>query len=277
LEPKKIGRPKGPRGVTYTPTLPLEKLCAECKEVKPASEFRILNYTTCVGNRSQKLFPYCKPCVNIRWKRYRLHKLKNRKPLEEPKLCPGCKTIKHPDDFGNHSYITSAGNKSRKLQARCKECRREHRKFARQQHREYEARYRKQHKNSPAFKERAAANFQRNKERIRLRNIAFRKANAELVRQRYIAAIYKRNAFGCDKRKTEIRAAIAEALESYRIGDLYWDVYDAQLIEVPTIDHIVPLSSGGTNTADNFATTSHKNNSSKNSARTISMLLSTDR
>jgi hypothetical protein len=109
-----------------------------------------------------------------------------------------------------------------------------------------------------------AKHFQENKEKIRLRNKEFRDANLENVRLRYLAAIYKRRAFGCDRRKSEVKAAISVALESYRIGDLYWDVYDSRLIEVPTVDHVVPVSLGGTNHEDNFVVTSLANNSSKN-------------
>lgn len=109
-----------------------------------------------------------------------------------------------------------------------------------------------------------AAYFQANKDAIRLRNKRFRDANPEKTRLRYLAAIYKRLARGCDKRKKHIQNAIAETLEAYRVGDLYWDVYSSELIAVPTIDHIVPLAAGGGNGAENFCVTSRANNTAKN-------------
>ena len=84
------------------------------------------------------------------------------------------------------------------------------------------------------------------------------------MRKRYIANIYKKIAMGCDKRLKHVRESIGEVLESYRVGDMYWDVYSSELIEKPTIDHIVPISSGGTNESANFCVTSLENNSSKN-------------
>lgn len=54
-----------------------------------------------------------------------------------------------------------------------------------------------------------------------------------------------------------------ETLSLARVGDKYLDAYSGELIDTPTIDHIVPLSLGGTNDVDNLCVTSLSNNSSK--------------
>jgi hypothetical protein len=108
-----------------------------------------------------------------------------------------------------------------------------------------------------------ADHFQRNKERIRLRNIEERRRNPEKHRLRAVANIARRRAFGDDRKMPEVREAIASALESYRIGDQYWDVYESKLIDVPTVDHLSAISRGGTNAPDNLTVTSRENNSSK--------------
>jgi 5-methylcytosine-specific restriction endonuclease McrA len=73
----------------------------------------------------------------------------------------------------------------------------------------------------------------------------------------------RRIAGGWSKNSKAVRKAIEETLELARIGNQYLDAYTGELIDEPTIDHIIPISKGGTNDADNLCVTSLSNNSSK--------------
>lgn len=240
-----------PKGANQWKPLPAEKRCIDCKAVKPQGDFAIVNYTTGTGKRSQKMKPNCKACQGLRdAKRYVAHPHVPH-GLEKPKYCRVCKSTKPAVEFGR--VKRSSGEVA--LYSNCKSCVRERGK-------KYVSKHRVRRPVDYAIYGRQW--YIANKERIRIRNQEFRKANPEKMRARYIAAIYKRKAFGCDKKNPEVRRAIEATLESYRIGDQYWDVYESKLIDKPTIDHIVPLSAGGDNSADNFTVTSLSNNSSKN-------------
>jgi hypothetical protein len=121
-------------------------------------------------------------------------------------------------------------------------------------------------KNREYFEAQAAAYYEANKDRIRERDKARRKAEKETAKTRWrserLAKKARRDA-GWRKEAPAIQVAVTECLESYRIGNQYWDVYESQLIDNPTIDHIVPVTAAGTHTADNFCITSLENNASK--------------
>jgi hypothetical protein len=228
--------------------LPTQKKCSLCDAVKPATDFYSVAYTTPIGTRLRKLKPGCKACETIkRLARYRETYVPHPRQYEPPKVRDAkaerlAKRLANPEQF-----------------------------------RAYEAKYREGRRSNPeqnqADQKLRADWYQANKERVRIRNKKFRDANLEKVRLRYLAAIYKKVARGCDKRKKSIQNAIAETLASYRVGDLYWDVYSSELIAVPTIDHIVPLASGGGNDVDNFCVTSKANNTAKNRTPLLVWLL----
>ena len=113
------------------------------------------------------------------------------------------------------------------------------------------------------YKARDAEYYQRAKEQIRQRLAIWRDANREVVRLRSKASTLARRAKGWRGDLKAIGLAVQDCLEGYRIGDRYWDVYESRLIDEPTIDHIVPVSAGGTHTLENFCVTSHALNSSK--------------
>lgn len=48
-----------------------------------------------------------------------------------------------------------------------------------------------------------------------------------------------------------------------RVGSQYLDAYTGELIDDPTIDHIIPLASDGAHSALNMCVTSRFNNTSK--------------
>lgn len=255
--------------------LPREKLCAGCGTVKAAAHFTIKKYVTPAGTHVQHLKKLCKSCVNLKNRKTGPRKTNSNARLANlPAKCNKCEQTKGPDQFAKR--LTNGKHKVLVLASYCKPCvrkiSREWVKNNPESAKQHSARSWAKTDKAKA-REYQAKHFQANKEKIRLRNKAFRDANPEKFRLRYLAAIYKRRAFGCDKRKSEVKAEIAYALESYRVGGMYWDVYDSVLIEIPTVDHIVPVSLGGTNTADNFAVTSSRNNSSKNKTSLLLWML----
>jgi 5-methylcytosine-specific restriction endonuclease McrA len=66
---------------------------------------------------------------------------------------------------------------------------------------------------------------------------------------------------------------IEYTLESYRIGERYWDVYSSQLISKPEIDHITPIVDAGGNEWPNMAVTSRRNNAAKGGLPLLQYLL----
>lgn len=102
-----------------------------------------------------------------------------------------------------------------------------------------------------------------NRSHYRLKAKQYQAADPERYRLYANSATAARRDAGFDRGLPEIRRAIAETRESYRIGDKYWDVYSSTLIDKPTIDHIQPLSKGGSNDLENMTVTSLANNSRK--------------
>lgn len=118
--------------------------------------------------------------------------------------------------------------------------------------------------NKDAVKIRIKNWYKANRERNKKTQDAWREANPDKVMMHARASSHNRRALGFGNISKATRAAINESLESYRIGNMYWDVYGCELIEKPTIDHIVPLVSGGSNDSENLAPTSRSLNCSKN-------------
>jgi 5-methylcytosine-specific restriction endonuclease McrA len=119
------------------------------------------------------------------------------------------------------------------------------------------------------YKAKETEYYHRSKEQKLQQARLWRDANREVVRLYSKAATQARRAKGWRHDLKAIRLAIQDCLESYRIGDQYWDVYESRLIDEPTIDHIVPLSAGGSHTSDNFCITSVSSNSQKSDAPLI--------
>ena len=91
----------------------------------------------------------------------------------------------------------------------------------------------------------------------------YRVANAERVRIARVASEHARRITGYEPKRKEVAELIQYVFESYRIGEKYLDPYSGDLIDFPTLDHIVALSKGGENHLDNLTVTSLSNNISK--------------
>jgi len=246
--------------------IPTEKYCKGCDCTLPSSDFCLTRTVTSTGRESRKLQTLCNRCLRERCKnQYQPKPKKQPHPADCPKQCSRCKEVKPPKEFG--IKLSAGPVKVLTLGSRCADCRRiQGREWVEKNpERAAELRRKSSAKNAPRWREYKAEYFQRNKERIRLRNIRFRRDNTELLRARYKAAIYRRRANGYDSRLADIKRSIEDCLESYRVGNLYWDVYDSRLIENPTVDHIVSVSRAGGNSSDNMTVTSLSSNSSKGS------------
>lgn len=111
-----------------------------------------------------------------------------------------------------------------------------------------------------------------NPEKQHAATMSWRKRNPETQALHYQEKDFRRRSKGYSSKRSEVRSAIMECKESYRIGDKYIDAYTMELIDSPTIDHIIPLAAGGSNDVGNFVLTSRANNSSKRDGNLIGFL-----
>lgn len=125
----------------------------------------------------------------------------------------------------------------------------------------YQRRYRLRDLN--AFKQKKRESRRRHLATHNARGKRWSEANREKRRLIVLACEQARRVAGWRRTTTELKRTIAETLELARIGDHYLDAYTGELLTEPTIDHIVPVSAGGTHDADNLCVTSRSTNSSK--------------
>lgn len=177
--------------------------------------------------------------------------------VENPRIpverhCIVCGTVKPAGEFSLCQYTTNQGKVSQRLDSRCKKC-----NAVRQGNwrgKNYERHLR-------LLREYRAAN----RETVRARVKEYRAANRDKVLLQRVISQQKRRLRGYDSHRNDVREVIETALELARIGDRFLDAYSGELIDNPTIDHIIPLSAGGTHDLDNVCITSFENNRSKRS------------
>ena len=127
-----------------------------------------------------------------------------------------------------------------------------------------EERYRESHRS--ILNARRRARYKRNRAKEASAWQRYRAEHQEELRAYYRAKAHLRRALGWDTNRKAAKAAIMQVLAEARFGSsLYLDAYSGRLISDPTIDHIVPLSKGGTNAVSNLCATSFANNRSKGS------------
>lgn len=170
--------------------------------------------------------------------------------LKTERVCITCKETKPAGEFYLYRYTTQQGKNSVRLQSQCKRCHRERRIAS------YPARREENIAQCKAYRE---ANREQRNERLR----EYRAANVDKVRRQRVASEQKRRAKGYNTARNDCREITDQALELARIGDLYLDAYSGELIDKPTIDHIVPLRAGGEHSLENLCVTSRANNISK--------------
>lgn len=209
--------------------------------------------------------------------------LGNRKPARKVmmKTCGKCGAIKKLDGF--------AANKSGKFgrHSTCKACMSAAAKasYKPEQRSASNAAYYESNKQSVLARTAAWAAANRDKtagytrawrakhpDRQRAATMSWRSRNVQAQAAHDRENGFRRRSNGYSPGRAELRAAIDQCKESYRIGDRYLDAYTMELIDAPTIDHVVPLSLGGANVAENFVVTSRRNNSSKRDQSMIMFL-----
>lgn len=121
---------------------------------------------------------------------------------------------------------------------------------------------RRQPHNIETLKRKQARYFQKHREEIDPKSKQWWAAHPEQKRLTALTYAHKVRVSG-DGVKYACRDAIKSAFAMAKIGELYLDAYSGELITKPTIDHIMPVTRGGTNHEDNLCITSLENNASK--------------
>ncbi len=207
--------------------IPVAQKCKICSVCKPIEDFYVLKYTTRAGNDKARPQLKCMSCVAA----YRL-------TLKYPELSAVAAELAAKKVRGEYLRVRQRDFWPIPETKTCKDC--------------------GETKTAAEFLLRKFTTSTGRDSR-KLASQCIPCWNRRIVAKTHMRRVYPRG----DAR--DVYAAMAATLESYRIGSLYWDAYDSKLIENPTIDHIIPVSRGGTNQESNFALTSKSNNSSKNS------------
>ncbi len=185
---------------------------------------------------------------------------------QSEKVCKQCGETKPIDQFSLSGWRIRANGERRRYRApHCKSCSNERRRNTpgtRAKKAAYQRKYRL--RDLESFKIAKRISRQNNKESHNARSRRWVEANLEKRRLTLVISEQRRRLEqGWNKKSPAIRQAIEQTLELARFGDQYLDAYTGELIDKPTIDHIMPISAGGTNDADNLCVTSLSNNSSK--------------
>ena len=183
---------------------------------------------------------------------------------QKERKCLKCGEVKSADQFSMGGWRTRAnGERRRYLNPCCKPCLNEI-KRSQPGIKAVKAAYQRNYSKTSQGKINKRRDRQKHQDHYNDKSRRWIENNPEKRRLIALACSHKRRTEqGWDKKAPEVRAAIEQTLELARIGDKYLDAYSGELIEEPTIDHIVPLSKGGTNDLDNLCVTSLSNNSSK--------------
>lgn len=176
------------------------------------------------------------------------------------KSCVSCGDIKPAKEFYIYRYTTSQGRQSSRLDSRCKQCARKRRTER------YASRRRHENAVALAYKDKHRAELNKKASIYRANNLA-------KVRTQRIISQQKRRLRIAGVAAVDVRRLTTEALDSARFGDRYLDAYSGVLIDDPQVDHIVPISKGGTHAADNLCVTSRCNNSSKHTSSLLEWLV----
>lgn len=187
------------------------------------------------------------------------------------RTCTTCKSEKPPGDFSRYAYTTTQGKRSVRFDSRCKACNRLRKQESHAKNRERNnAQSRAWREANPEAMRRAVKRWQRaNREASK----AWRQANIGSIRISRIASEQRRRAGQAGMSTAEVRTAVETTLALAKVGSRYLDAYSGELIDRPTIDHIVPLASGGSGCADNLCVTSRANNASKFTASLLVWLV----
>lgn len=213
-----------------------EKSCSKCGQLKSADDF------TLSKKNSDGLQSQCRSCVKARLDQRRT-RLGQRTQIEIPesKQCTTCHETKPADEFYRNKYLNDG------LTYACKQCTKDYRAANRQ----------------PTDSLYNSLHYQANKAARNAYTFAYKKANPERV------AEYAR------RRRARKKGALVSAsvdgvlnvMESYKRVCVYCNG------GADTIDHIVPLSSGGAHSVDNLVAACLSCNSRKSDRPLIKFML----
>jgi 5-methylcytosine-specific restriction endonuclease McrA len=180
--------------------------------------------------------------------------------IPDRRRCIACEEEKDSGDFYLKKYTTQQGKQSYRLDSTCRACTSQTRK----------AGYRLVRAENLA---RCARYRAANRSQLNARLSDYRRRNLEKTRRQRADSEQRRRARGYNACVKSVRGLTAEVLESYRIGDRYLDAYTGDLVDKPTIDHVIPLSRGGAHAIENLCVTSRANNTSKHDTPLLIWLL----
>ena len=166
----------------------------------------------------------------------------------DKKRCSGCLTVQPSDEFSKHKYVTTQGKAGTRLDSRCKTCR-------------AIAKRERDNRDREATSRKAAEWRSRNIVHVRDRNNKYKKSRQQESNMQRVRSERRRRVWRLGGVTEDGVEDVVLSLA--RVGDKYLDAYSGDLIDKPTFDHIVPLSTGGHHIYDNLCVTSGSNNSSK--------------
>jgi hypothetical protein len=180
--------------------------------------------------------------------------------IPSSRRCITCKLVRVASDFYQYVYITGNGKGSVRSESRCKDCSRQRRRSRHAVNREAENTATRLHHGA-------------HREELRKYDQERRLKDLDKYRRDKVVSENKRRLRGFSRTAPHVKIEIEQALDMALFGDKYLDAYAGEFIERPTIDHIVPLHAGGTNTYDNLCVTSRANNSSKHRTSLLAWLV----
>lgn len=181
--------------------------------------------------------------------------------IKADRICTMCKELQPWTAFNLYRYRTNQNKMSLRSETRCRACCSKRRKLR-----------------TDDPNQKVMARVSNKKNRLRKRTIELRKTwtevNRDSIRRWKVISEHKRRVLKMAAGSSmATRQEIEEIFNQARVGDLYLDAYTGELIDDPTLDHIVSLASGGLHVADNMCITSFSNNASKNRHSMLSFML----
>lgn len=245
-----------PKGTQPPPPPPGHKRCSRCRQTFEATtEFFYSN-----KNRPDGLNYLCKPCHH-EYEQSRFARLKQ--TLSETQVCHKCGKEKpatveyfHAD----RSFVSG-------LKSACKECSSIENREYYHTHPEFRRHLREYERNLPLEKKEAKRAYARewehlNRERKNARARAYRKTEKSKASRR----VEVRNRYA-RKKQAQGSYTAQQIKEQYarQKNRCYWCKTNLiKEIRTPHIDHIIPLSRGGSNYIDNIVIACHRCNESRN-------------
>lgn len=223
-----------------------EKCCTRCGEIKPIERFGLTGWFSLKnGERRRYKTAHCLDCAAEYKRDRRAGRRWEPSPNKTERKCCTCGILKPNSEFQQQRY-----ERGIRFRSECREC--------------GKVRCRNDWQtNSEKRKQKTKIWRTRHRTELLAYDREYRQNNREKWQVYGRRNYANRKGAGFNPGDPSVRDAVAQALELARFGDRYLDAYSGELIDKPTIDHIVPLSKGGTSDVDNLCVTSRRTNASK--------------